>query len=410
MAGLNRQELIIHRLVEYERSIDSYIDRVNGVELRAYKAEVIRRALVEALTYQSKFIEARIHEIREQRHEIPTLENLEEAFRTKLDYLFYEIDAMLHEEVASPLQDFLNIYLERFGEGNIVLLLKKETRLNSRPLNEWLDEEFSISLASGPIRIWVINCPVRTEMNPLEWPIIIHELAHVLEEEKYKLLQTVWPGIDYSNLPDVRIKGGGISRDGALIHQTLEYICDMIAYRLTGPAYIFRMYDAHLTPSFTVPGSHPSWINRIIALQRLDDGNRVAKNVQRLGELTETIRKQVAGLERETRSEIPGNLKKLDNQLAKRLPYAKITQKDFSRCEKRLSDFLPYTDDVTVLINSGYAILEGKRFGKKVIEHFENDEYKLISEFYYLVGDCVRLARTSEIALSRLSELPKKPK
>jgi hypothetical protein len=58
--------------------------------------------------------------------------------------------------------------------------------------------------------------------------------------------------------------------------------------------------------------------------------------------------------------------------------------------------------DINVIINSGYLIYRLNIFNREVKEYFEFDDYKVRSEFIYLVSECIRSARIAMIAKEAL--------
>jgi hypothetical protein len=56
----------------------------------------------------------------------------------------------------------------------------------------------------------------------------------------------------------------------------------------------------------------------------------------------------------------------------------------------------------TALMNAAYEIWKNDAYGEKIKERFRGNTEKLRSEFFYLVGDCIRLSWIKSISVPLL--------
>jgi len=112
--------------------------------------------------------------------------------------------------------------------------------------------------------------------NPLDWVLIGHEVAHILEKESLRIVESKYPQIrplNYSTPYEHPISTTPVL-DKKEPKWCLEGACDIIASIGFGPIYGLRLIENFLVPSEQIFDSHPPWKYRlnIIAseLERLD--------------------------------------------------------------------------------------------------------------------------------------------
>jgi hypothetical protein len=101
--------------------------------------------------------------------------------------------------------------------------------------------------------------------NPLDWPLIGHEIAHILEKESLKIVQKRYPQlkpIEYSLSPSAlagRVSSRGPSQSDRYEPKwCLEIACDIIAATTFGPIYGIRLLENFHKPSeLELSESHP---------------------------------------------------------------------------------------------------------------------------------------------------------
>jgi hypothetical protein len=101
--------------------------------------------------------------------------------------------------------------------------------------------------------------------NPVDWPLLVHETAHILEEEKLQIAQQYYP-----QLKDEQFFGShnlsatsGFSVDVAVPNWALEISCDIISTISCGPIFGYRLLDNFLRPEKYLSETHPPTKKRL---------------------------------------------------------------------------------------------------------------------------------------------------
>lgn len=395
MAEDGRRQLILLRLIGFQRNINLEIDRVGAAKLRTYEAENVTQLLLSALEYMRVFLEAFILEIGKGRVTTLSAEQLSDTFRITLDNLTYLIHSMINDEAPSVIYDFLDLFRRNYRMPHHSIVVIRGVKLCCYCLNDSIQES-GINLNGDFYRVWVIECPTRIEIDPFEWPIILHELGHIIERESLNVLVNMKL---ITNHYELHIRSSENVQDLHL-HHILEYVCDMIACRLIGPVFLFRIMDSYLIRAFTLSRTHPEWTSRLnFLLNAVPYSHKMAISPDADPLFTQ------AKEEGEKPSIInpPPNLNEVINYLDSLTFIAQLSKDSIDKCKDRIKQFKPYTEDISTLMNASYIILRNRLFSQDVIQLFQDNEYKLSSEFSYLIADCIRLTRIRYCAADRLS-------
>lgn len=96
--------------------------------------------------------------------------------------------------------------------------------------------------------------------NPLYWAFLAHEIGHYLEKH-FKLVEGV---IDKASTAPIHLTGMGLPAGPFIRAWTAEFIADMIAIRLVGPAYLCALVSLAVTSGGvdSYYRTHPSWYKR----------------------------------------------------------------------------------------------------------------------------------------------------
>lgn len=415
-------EVIRYRLIEIERAIKQAIDKVKEKRLNSTREKEIKDILIknlnDFLAFSKEILEKQI-----QKLNTDTLIELVDHYRTSCDYYLSLIEYVLSGESAIELYYFLDAYVDLFPEIRNkveIVIARGETPLTFPifPIFKKQSQEQQIK------RLWVILVPPRVENNPFEWPIILHELAHILEAEEFKIIKK-----RFGSECDPQIARETESTSEIDRCHCLEYMCDYFALLMCGLIWLFRLYDIYLIPTYRLPKTHPEWFRRIEVL-----GNKADKLLKALDNLLDSmIKNQDPGAKsikdfvqsiRNMRyscarytlpDELPKVLEDLENELSQR-SISLFTLEDLNSLEKVFNDLRnlrPYIGDISLILNAGYLVYRFKFFSKDVLEYFRRKEkeekeyeYKLVSEFIYLISDCIRSTRIYSLARRILSSKP----
>ena len=197
MADSEHLELIIRRFIEFERGIRFQVDRIREARLKSFHEKEVKNILVSALNDMKEKI-VRVRRDIEEGLSSDMAEYLSTIYRGNLDILFYYIDNILYEEASQDIYNFLDIYLRKADLNDIAMVVVKGHMISCSPLNDYLEKNLQIQLPENAPRVWIITLPVRCELNPFEWPIILHEIGHIIEIEKYNSTKSLVKFVGYN--------------------------------------------------------------------------------------------------------------------------------------------------------------------------------------------------------------------
>lgn len=376
------------------------MEAIKAACLSTYNEDMVKIFLEGILKYYNHQIENILENIEDIYHAkcansdldiIIDLTRFVDALRTEIDFIFHIVDVIVNHEASSYVYDFLEMFTMKHLNGfNIALLIVRGPSFRVFCLNDILKIE---SLNNTASKVWVIECPVRAEMNPFEWPVLLHEAAHIIEREKIRVLEEVKEIYHLS--------------DKITINYILEHICDFIAYMLIGPVFLFRLTDIHLSKEITFSETHPQWISRVQVL--VDNTPSNFKSIvesSNISQLMGFIYNLLKNFEKTQAVQIsikPEILKNILKNVKEKMEAVHIDINELKECIERLKKFLPYTKDIIVLLNGGYLVYRLKQFSDYVTKYFGEDEYRLFSEFSYLISDCCRLTRIRRLTQDILS-------
>jgi len=423
-------DLIRYRLLEIGRVARRILDKVKGTRLKSPYEEAIKEILEKILTSLSRILEELSKGDEITKLEWDSLSIMVDFIRTQSDYLFGVIEDILSQEAAAELYYFLDFYVDLLVNKKIVenspmiVIIKgyepKTYLLPSLPSPE-------NSLLSPNESLWVIEVPVKVEGNIFEWPILLHELAHIIEH-KLRIVDSEF-GRSYTI---EELERGNINAIDC--YHCKEYLCDYIALLLCGPVWLFMLYDLYLTPTYRLPKTHPEWSRRVAVLkERISDflnnikkaNNNIDNSKSSSTKVIEQLTKLINNIEQIELQAVlrkPLQLDNILNNVKNKLVDLsfKLSLDDLLNCIHNLAGFKPYISkrtyiirekeeelkdediDVNVIVNAGYLIYRLNLFDKEIQEYFRHDEYKMKSEFMYLVTECVRSARIIMLAKQAL--------
>ncbi len=230
---------------------------------------------------------------------------------------------------------------------------------------------------------WAFAIPRSVLDEPLNWPLVSHEVAHVLEQTQVHAVETVYgprpPRTADPYDPKVlRFRHGE------------EYQADFIAAYMFGPCFLMRVMSSYFTQEIHMSATHPAWPERIRAL--LDVGIPRLPAGAAYKTLVETSLKGIplpAGIVAYEKIDLPTILDTTVGLLQGKIDWLDCDSASFSRARDRLSRYLPYTEDYRCLLNAAVLDEKGAMATYRQLElgapGTEETEYR------FLVMDCVRL-------------------
>jgi hypothetical protein len=182
------------------------------------------------------------------------------------------------EDIPRNIYFFADAMFDKLGGGKTPYLIKTElTELIPSTYELCRDDArphlITFTEASRYLRnktLHVICLSPTIINNPLDWPLMGHEIAHILEKESMKVVQKYYPElrpIEYS-LASSRLAGSPVMAPRSQPDRyepkwCLEIACDIIATVAFGPIYGIRLLeDFHKPSELELSESHPFFKTR----------------------------------------------------------------------------------------------------------------------------------------------------
>jgi hypothetical protein len=321
---------------------------------------------------------------------------ISEDITTRIDYLLYMMERILKEECSSGVYSFVNYYWMHITEK--LKSLQMSSNDNRMPLI--IIVKSAITQTSSFIRLikeilgfdinsthdlWIIEIPIRAENYPLEWPIILHEVMHILHDTKLQIVPKYYGSKAPEGTPE-----------GRRYKHSLEYLCDFLSTQLIGAVYPLRIIDFYFMGEYRISVTHPPWTERLMLLKE-----HYSQLFQKIGyhvmNRVEQFLKEHYKPPEFTR---PDRLEDILKDAATMLNIdnnASFDVNELQNAINKLRSFVPYTNDMTTLFNAAFIINHFKLFDNEVSKYFEGNEQKLFSEFFYLISDCTRLCYARQL-------------
>lgn len=221
---------------------------------------------------------------------------------------------------------------------------------------------------------WIILVPPSLIRTPLNWPLIAHEIGHILERQKWQLVNGyyTYPTVPSLSPPDIKS------------YYAQEFQADFVAVSYFGPIFARRLLEVYYTREFVISKTHPSWRERFEAIAdkleaRFSTEATALREVSRGEELSMISRDSVEHLNNilsETETKLSGST----------YVYARDNAEE-KKARSRLDRFAPYTDNMRTLLNVADSVLQSKLQSASDPTKKRNVE----RDFDYLLVDSIRL-------------------
>jgi hypothetical protein len=187
--------------------------------------------------------------------------NLSRVWHTVLDLTQNTID------VSKDLYFFMDSVYERLG-GEEVPYFIKLTLTNLVPgtvdICRYVLRPFLINLREAfdyltNKKAYIIFATPSLMKNPVDWALLIHEAAHILEEEKLQIVINYYPQLRQ----ELYLGGYNLAStsafdvEEAMPNWALEIACDILATISCGPIFGYRLYDNFFREEKILYVTHP---------------------------------------------------------------------------------------------------------------------------------------------------------
>lgn len=353
----------------------------------------LKRLLCKIIEIVETSIEDILEEIAEIGREDIKIHRSERVHRV-LDRFLHLVETIriVTPQVPTELYYLTRGALRQLRHEDIKVVLIPEASLGTVNLSEGLQnffvffEDILSYIKSDFPFYWIIYVPASFIRAPLNWPLIGHEIGHILERQKWKLVDGYYP------YPAVSTAITELYRPTDLKScYAQEFQADFVAFSYFGPIFARRLLAIYYTKELVISPTHPSWSERFGAMAQKLEETECPSEAANLRQISE---REIAVIGRD-RIEYLGNIY---SETATMLNQSGcVYTRDDTMEEKaksRLARFAPYTDDMRVLLNVAQEALEN------ILSSTPNATKRrdLESDFDDLVKDSIRLNYIKQIS------------
>lgn len=230
---------------------------------------------------------------------------------------------------------------------------------------------------------WVFGVPRSILDEPLNWPLVAHEIAHVLEQSQLHAVESVY-GPRPARTPDP------YEPKVLKFRHAEEYQADFLAAYFFGPSFIMRIVSSYFSQEIHISATHPAWEERIEALR--DVGLPKLPSSAFYKTLISDAIKGISfkgGMVAHEVVDLPAILEETAKQVTGKLPPFDCESPELKKARERLGRFLPYAEDYRCLLNA--AVLEERTGLSAYQSEALGPSGREEREYRYLVADCTRL-------------------
>ena len=348
----------------------------------------LKRVLVGVIEKVEEQIEQILQEIAEITEEDVKISRSDRMHRNLEQFLF-DLDLIRTATLQIPIELY---YLTKtafrdLGHEDVKVVLIPGASLGTTNLSDAFRSLFDFSdnilayINSAFPFYWIILVPPSFTRTPLNWPLIVHEIGHILERQKWNLVNAYYPYPGVPSLYEPHMKS----------YYAQEFQADFVAVSYFGPVFARRLLEIYYTREFVISKTHPSWKERF---------EGIAKKFAEMGFSTAALAlREVSG--REAPSMIArGSVEYLNEILSQtetKLSGSSCTytpdDAEEKKAKSRLNRFALYTDNIRTLLNVADIVLEGllqsisDRSEKRNVER----------DFTYLLVDSIRLSYIKDL-------------
>ncbi len=335
--------------------------------------------IVDRVEAQSEQI---LHEIKEITKEDVKISRSERVHRNLEQFLF-ELDLIRTATVQIPTELYYltKATLRQLGHEDVKVVLIPGAALGTTNLSDAFRSLFVFFdnvltyIASAFPSYWIILVPPSLIRTPLDWPLIGHEIGHILERQEWKLVN------EYYKYPTVP----SYYEPGMRSNYAQEFQADRVALSYFGPIFARRLLQIYYTREFMISKTHPPWRERFEAIaDKLEEEGfsseaAALKDVTSGEEPSMTVRGSIIHL-----NEI---LAKTETKLSESNSIYTADDVAENKAQNRLNQFAPYTDSKRTLLNVADGVLKGMLQSTSDPDEKRNME----RDFNYLLRDSIRL-------------------
>ena len=380
-----QRDLVAERAEIYKRILRDIEEELERSKLYGRSENEFKSLVLDIIRSLKEELELVIEEIRNV-DDIETRIHRSELILRILEEFMFEIMMITRQSREVPLEMyyFIELVVDDLNISDIRYLLVTGRELSTTNFSQGFYRLFSSLPATSELIdsnypfFWIIFVPPALTNNVTDWPLVIHELGHIIEEQlwnivnRYYSLQDIFP-FSVSNYVTPLIK----------YRYAKEYLADYIATCYIGPVFPTRTLLGYYRKEIRISPDHPSWDERLKAMQEWLKENELTMEEQ-YAPIFQKIPQERTLIPKESIEHLPEIINQASRQLAgcTYKPDAEAEEK----ATRRLRMLVPYTDNFKILFNIA------EKAKAELLNQYSNDKkVKFEREFNYILMDSIRL-------------------
>jgi len=381
-------QIIISRIQTAVANLVNAGEEIKKEGIKGDTDDSLKRLLEGIIEKIDEQIEPVLQEIREIKKEDVKRERSDRVHRN-LEGFLYDVALIRTASLQIPIElyYFTKAVLGQLGHKDVKVVFIPGASLGTTNLSDNLKNFFEFFedicnyIDSAFPFYWIILTPPSLTMKPLNWPLIAHEIGHILEIEKWQFVKKYY---EYPVAPSL------YQRD-LKAYYTREFQADFVAVSYFGPIFAKRLLAIYDTGEFVIPLTHPPRRERFTAIAEKLEGMGFSSEANALRRI----------IEREEFMIGPAPIEHLDeilSETARVLHESNSTyiqdHEEAKKAKNRLTGFAAYTDDMRTLVNVAHEVWEGILQSTSDLAGIR----ELETDFDYLLIDSIRLTYIKQIS------------
>lgn len=344
---------IVSRIRAAVRNLSSAREQIKKEGIKGDTDNSLKRLLVGIV----EKVEAQIEQILKEIAEVTKADikiGRSDRLHRNLEQFLFQLDLIRTTTLQIPLElyYFTKATFRQLGHKDVKVVLIPGASLGATNLSEALtslfvffDDVLTYINSVFPF-YWLVLVPPSLVRTPLNWPLITHEIGHILERQKWNLVNAYYRYPAVPSLSPLDMKS----------YYAQEFQADFVAVSYFGPVFARRLLEVYYTREFVISKTHPSWKERF---------DCIADRLKEMGFSTEATRLKEESIGEEPSMIGRSSVERLNEILSK--TEGKMNESsciytqnhgEAKKAQSRLACFSPYTDDVRTLLNVAKGALK----------------------------------------------------
>lgn len=393
MATSAPNEFLISRIRNYSHLLKATKEEVEQTKIRGSGESRFKKLASKLIADLLKGLQRNIALMKRVDIDPDGKSALSEGIHQSLEAFLNWVDLILRHcnAVDIEMHQFVSQILEDLDFKDMDYLLLSGWELSETSLSESLKKLFSgiFPLASDTLAnefpsFCILFIPQSLLKNPINWPLCVHEIGHMIENEKLKIVESFYSRPEFGPV-STRIT---YSIEALKYRYSKEFQADYFATTFFGPVFPNQLVDNYFTKEVFIHPTHPSWEERIRALVEVLRTMGLQGAAENLKNKSSSISTGPSMIPKDSLEFLNQILMQTRGLLEREDAIYKTNENNINRSREALTKFIPYTDDMKSLLNVAGEVK------KNLLENAKSTKKKEKVEKFFdpLIKDSIRLS------------------